>query len=169
MHGFETGGATPDDPETSVLFFTVLDGEKLYTPGRCKAGELDGAADMLRRAGKGELSGIVDKDTLESLLAEIMVFERERGVADARPLFGWWRELEESFLAFTRLDGKDSHAPIRCKPSQLGRQVAAWQRDGRGEVVNVIRRSMLVAMLAELIIFEREHGIDASPSSVRPA
>ncbi|TIC78551.1 hypothetical protein [Crenobacter intestini] len=153
MHGF-------DEQEVSALFFTVRDGEQFYTAGRCKASELPEAANVLRREGKGELSGVVDKDTLESLLAEIVVFERERGTA--RPLFGWWREPEESFVLY----GRESHAPIRCKPSQIYRQVAAWQRDGQGEVVNVIQRSTLAAFLAELMIFEREHGINANPSFV---
>ncbi|MCG9000261.1 hypothetical protein LH454_02075 [Laribacter hongkongensis] len=150
----------------SALFFTVRDGERFYTAGRCKASELPEAANALRREGKGELAGVVDKDTLESLLAEIVAFERERGVANVRPLFGWWRESEESFVLFSRQGGRESHTPIRCKPSKIGRQVAAWQRDGKGEVVGVIRHSMLYAFLVELAVFEREHGIDANPSSV---
>ncbi|RQW23652.1 hypothetical protein EHS17_13960 [Rhodobacteraceae bacterium CH30] len=172
MHELKFGGVTCKkctlpDPEISALFFTVQDGEKLYTAGRCKVSELDGAADLLRKEGKGELSCVVDKDTLGSVLADIMVFERERGITDARPLFGWWREPEESFVVFTRQDGRESHMLIRSKPSQIDRQAAALQRGGKGEVVNVIQRSTLYAFLAELMIFERDYGIaDANSPSV---
>jgi hypothetical protein len=162
---YEFGGAMckkctlPDDPEISVLFFTVLNGEKLYTPARCKFTELEGAADMLRHAGKGELSGVVDKDTLECLLADITEFESKQRVTETRSLFGWWREPEESFLVFTRLDDKESYAPIRCKPSKINCRDETLKQAGKSEVVGVIQQSMLAAMLAELMIFEREHGI----------